>query len=69
MSLCAYIEIQFAAPAPLLAALKRSVTVMILLVMWPPALHPILINLSGSATPIAITASVPASTSRCACLK
>ena len=55
MSLCAYIEIQFAAPAPLLAALKRSVNVTILFVMWPPALQPILISLSGSAMPIAIT--------------
>ena len=58
-SLCAYIEIQFAAPAPLLATLKRSVNVMILLVMWPPALHPIFTSFAGSATPIAITASVP----------
>ena len=41
MSLCAYIEIQFAAPAPDAAALKRSVKVMILFVMWPPPLQPI----------------------------
>src|SRR4030095_3947809 len=33
MSLCAYIEIQFAAPAPDAAALKRSVKVTILFVM------------------------------------
>ena len=41
MSLCAYIDTQFAAPAPDEAALKRSVNVMILFVMCPPALQPI----------------------------
>src|SRR3954447_9065524 len=41
ISLCAYIDIQCAAPAPAAAALKRSVKVMILFVMWPPPLHPI----------------------------
>ena len=40
MSLCAYIEIQFATPAPDDAALKRSVIVISLLTSVPPALHP-----------------------------
>ena len=66
MSLCAYIEIQFAAPAPDEAALKRSVNVMILLVMWPPPLQPIFTIRSGSAMPQRITSSTPAMTSRCA---
>src|SRR5258705_1738012 len=46
-SLCAYIDIHCATPAPVDAALKRSVIVISLLVMWPPALHPIFTIRSG----------------------
>src|ERR1700743_433956 len=48
-SLCAYIEIQLAAPAPAEAALKRVVEAMILLVMCPPPHHPIFTTRSASA--------------------
>src|SRR5262249_4289951 len=48
VSLCAYIDTQFAAPAPDAAALNRSVKVMILFVMWPPPLQPDFTIRSGS---------------------
>ena len=66
MSVCAYIDTHCATPAPDDAALKRSVNVMILFVMWPPALHPIFTMRSGSAMPRRINSSTPAMTSRCA---
>jgi hypothetical protein len=55
VSLCAYIDTQFAAPAPDEAALNLVVKVISLFVMCPPPLHPILIRRSGSATPLAMT--------------
>src|SRR4029079_16827412 len=64
MSLWAYMETQLAAPAPDEAALKRSVKVMSLFVMCPPALQPMATSRSGSAIPRATRASTPALTSK-----
>ena len=58
------VQIQFAAPAPDDAALKRPVWVMTLFVMWPPPLHPILAIRSPSTKDEAIRWSAPARTSR-----
>ena len=58
-----------ATPAPADAALKRSVNVMSLFVTWAPVLQPMTTIRCGSARPRAASASTPARTSRCMCLK
>src|SRR5712671_2982406 len=59
LSVCAQRDVQFATPAPAEPALNRSVSVTCLLTSGPPALQPITISLSGSATPICTRWSTP----------
>ena len=68
-SLSPYIDTQSDAPAPDEAATKRSVCPISQFVMWPPALQPIAISASGSASPASTRASIPARMSSSELLK